>query len=84
MNTTGPYWWLVNIGSGNGLVSSGNKPIPEPVLTKISNAISRHYVPMRVMIISAQDVLTSIAEPSSRIPRQVEHLMFKSLYGDVS
>ena len=24
---------LVNIGSGNGLVPSGNKPLPEPVLT---------------------------------------------------
>ena len=24
----GPYWWLVNIGLGNGLVSSGNKPLP--------------------------------------------------------
>ena len=28
-------WWLVNIGSGNGLVPSGNKPLPEPMLTKI-------------------------------------------------
>ena len=25
--------WKVNIGSGNGLVSSGNKPLPEPMLT---------------------------------------------------
>ena len=32
----------VDIGSGNGLVPSGNKPLPEPVLTKISNAIWRH------------------------------------------
>ena len=28
----------VNIGSVNGMVPSGNKPLPEPVLTKISNA----------------------------------------------
>ena len=27
--------WLVNIGSANGLVLSGNKPLPEPVLTQI-------------------------------------------------
>ena len=26
-------WWLVNIGSGNGLVPSGNKPLPAPMLT---------------------------------------------------
>ena len=24
---------LVNIGSGNGMVLSGNKPLPEPMLT---------------------------------------------------
>ena len=28
MNVTGVYWWSVNIGSGNGLVPSGNKPLP--------------------------------------------------------
>ena len=27
---SGYYWWLVNIGSGNGLVLSANKPLPEP------------------------------------------------------
>ena len=29
------HWWKVNAGSGNGLVSSGNKPLPEPMLTQI-------------------------------------------------
>ena len=29
----------VNIGSGNDLVPSGNKPLNEPVLTKISVAV---------------------------------------------
>ena len=29
----------VNIGSGNGLVPSDNKPLSEPMLTKISAAI---------------------------------------------
>ena len=29
----------VNIGSGNGLAPSGNKPLPAPMLTKISDAI---------------------------------------------
>ena len=29
------YWRLVNNGSGNGLVPSGNKPLPEPMLTNI-------------------------------------------------
>ena len=33
VNATNPHWSLVNIGSGNGLVPSGNKPIPEPMLT---------------------------------------------------
>ena len=42
INVTGLYWWWVNIGSGNGLVPSGNKPLPEPMLTQISVAIWRH------------------------------------------
>ena len=35
MNVTGLHWWSVSIGSGNGLVPSGNKPLPEPMLTQI-------------------------------------------------
>ena len=42
MNVTGLHWWSVNIGSGNGLVLSGNKPLPEPKLTQISVAIWCH------------------------------------------
>ena len=30
---------LVNIGSGNGLVPPGSRPLPEPVLAKFSDAI---------------------------------------------
>ena len=41
MNVSGPHWWSVNIGSGNGLVPSGNKPLPEPMLTQISVTIWR-------------------------------------------
>ena len=32
-DATRPHWWLVNIVSGNGLVPSGNKPLPGPILT---------------------------------------------------
>ena len=42
MNVTGLHWWSVNIDSGNGLVPSGNKPLPEPMLTQISVTIWRH------------------------------------------
>ena len=42
MNVIGLHWWSVNIGSGNGLVPSGNKPLPEPMLTDISVAIWCH------------------------------------------
>ena len=38
---SGPRWWCVNIVSGNSLVRSGNKPLPEPMLTQI---ISPHGV----------------------------------------
>ena len=40
IHVTGLHWWSVNVGSGNGLVPSGNKPLPEPMLTQIS----RHMV----------------------------------------
>ena len=43
MNISWLYWWSVNIGSGNGLVPSGNKPLPEPILTQISDTIWRHW-----------------------------------------
>ena len=42
MIVTGLKWWKVNIGSGNGLVPSGNKPLPEPVLTQIYVTTWRH------------------------------------------
>ena len=42
MNVIGLHWWSVNIGSGNGLVPSGNKPLPEPMLTQISVDIWCH------------------------------------------
>ena len=42
MNVTRLHWWSVNIGSGNCLVPSGNKPLPEPKLTQISVAIWCH------------------------------------------
>ena len=49
MNATRPYWWKVNIGSGNGLVPSGNKPLPEPMLTQIY--VANHATrPQRVKI----------------------------------
>ena len=35
MNVSGLHLWSVNIGSGNGLVPSGNKPLLEPILTQI-------------------------------------------------
>ena len=35
------YWWQVKIDSGNGLVLSGHRPLPEPMLTKDHDAILR-------------------------------------------
>ena len=36
MNASSPYWWEVNIGSGNGLVPSGNKPLSQCWLSPLS------------------------------------------------
>ena len=42
VNVTGPHQKKVNIGSGNGLVPSGNKPLPEPMVPQIAVTIWRH------------------------------------------
>ena len=42
LNAIRSHWWLINIGSGKGLVPSGSKPLPEPMLTGISVVIWRH------------------------------------------
>ena len=42
LHGTGPLWWLVNIGSGKGLVPSGYKPLPELMLTKFYDSIWCH------------------------------------------
>ena len=42
MNTTISHLWFVNIGSGNGLEPSGNKPLPKPMLTMLYDA-KRHH-----------------------------------------
>ena len=39
MSATGPYWWYVNIGSGNGLVPLGNKLLPKPMLAQFYVAL---------------------------------------------
>ena len=36
---SGPYWLYVYVSSGNGLVPSNNKSLPEPMLTQIYVAI---------------------------------------------
>ena len=35
-------WWYVNIGSGDGLVPTGNEPLPESMLTQIIVATWYH------------------------------------------
>ena len=46
VNATRPHGWLVNIVSGNGLVLSGNKPLPEWLLTQIYITPWCHYMTM--------------------------------------
>ena len=45
MNATETHWLDV-ISSGKCLIPSGNKPLPEPLLTKIYVAIWRLYATM--------------------------------------
>ena len=36
-------WWYVSIGSGHSLVPLGDRPLPEPMLTEVLNAMSCHH-----------------------------------------
>ena len=40
MNATRPVWWFVKIVLSNGFVSSGNKPLPKPMLTQMTRDIT--------------------------------------------
>ena len=44
----------VNISSGNGLVVSGNKPLPEPLLTQIYAAMSQ-WLDTKLQHLQCQD-----------------------------
>ena len=48
MNARGNLGWYVYIGSANGLVPSGKKPLPELILTKLFVAIRYREVPMNL------------------------------------
>ena len=50
MDVAGLYWWQINIGSGDVLVSSGSPPLLEPILSQISVVIWRHCTTMGWMI----------------------------------
>ena len=53
VNATRSYWWLFNFGPGNGLVPSGNKPLPEPFLIKLVS-------------LGHKELMTSLAIPWTR------------------
>ena len=46
MEATGLDCWLVDVGSANCLVPTGNRPLPEQMLTYIFVAIWYHLVTM--------------------------------------
>ena len=50
MDVAGLYWWQINIGSGDVLVSSGSPPLLEPILNQISVVIWRLCTTMGWMI----------------------------------
>ena len=61
----------VNIGSGNGLLPGGIKPLPEPMLTNITQrAISRPLAKLLFYIMSLKSILQIIATS----PNELTHL----------
>ena len=62
-NIPRPHWWLVNIGPGNGLMPSCNKPSSEPMLAYLSmspHGIIRPRLVKAVCSITVFDCLPKI------------------------
>ena len=47
---TRPHRWLINIGSGNGLVPSGNGPLLGMMFTQIYATMWRHWTTMSQLV----------------------------------
>ena len=80
MNATIPRWSLVNIGSGNGLVPSGNKPLPEPTLTwfyDLSHSHHRAPISCYLMLYSWDGSFKAILSANTSLCTQ-SHLRFPS------
>ena len=80
MNATRLHWWLVHIDSGNGLVPSGNKPLlelsgnkplPEPMLTQVYVTIWRSPCQTRRTVGSVIDHVIASWKPLRPSPSQV-------------
>ena len=79
MNVTGLHWWSVNIGSGNGLVLSGNKPLHEPMLTQISVAC-RHMVSLGHSDLNIVMCFSCILSPSISLFMSTSVTHFKVIH----
>ena len=44
LNAIDPLWYYVNIGSGDNLVLSGNKPLPESTLIQTYHVVNRNWL----------------------------------------
>ena len=76
----------VKTGSGNGLVPSGNKPLPEPILTQIFVAQCRHQAAMssHVIMVYSAVWLTLMCAPEVLLNEIGETLKFVDAYMRVS
>ena len=50
----------INIDSGNSLMPSGNKPLPESMLTQIYVAICRHQATMSLIAHTSSNINVSL------------------------
>ena len=55
------HWWFFNIDSGNGLAPSGNKPLSEPMLTKLYEVIGEKWSLFRSPPWSGEDPVIDLS-----------------------
>ena len=73
MNITGPYWWLVGNGSSICLVPSGNKSLPEPMLTQTYITIWCNKATMSFRITQWREIRTLRVKCNSTITPLTSH-----------
>ena len=59
VNATEHLWWEIKIGSSIGLSPSGNKPLPDPMLTQITKTMPQSAKMLKLFVLEKRIVIAN-------------------------